>query len=41
VSADLYSAEKQIVKALSKIVTGAESPELKSALSEYLEVTTA
>lgn len=36
---DLYSAEKQIVKALPKMVKGAQSPELKSALSEHLEVT--
>jgi len=38
---DLYSAEKQIVKALPKMVKGAQSPELKSALSEHLEVTKA
>jgi ferritin-like metal-binding protein YciE len=36
---DLYSAEKQIIKALPKIVRGAASPELKEALSEHLEVT--
>jgi ferritin-like metal-binding protein YciE len=36
---DLYSAEKQIVKALPKMVKGAQSQELKSALSEHLEVT--
>jgi ferritin-like metal-binding protein YciE len=36
---DLYSAEKQIVKALPKIVRGAVSPELKETLSEHLEVT--
>ncbi len=36
---DLYSAEKQIVKALPKIVRGAASEELKNALSEHLEIT--
>lgn len=36
---DLYSAEKQIVKALPKIIRGAESEELKSAIAEHLEVT--
>ncbi len=36
---DLYSAEKQIVKALPKMVRGAKTPELKSALTEHLEVT--
>jgi len=36
---DLYSAEKQIVKALPKLVKGSTSEELKSALSEHLEVT--
>jgi ferritin-like metal-binding protein YciE len=36
---DLYSAEKQIVKALPKIVRGVASPELKEAISEHLEVT--
>ena len=36
---DLYSAEKQIVKALPTIVRGAASEQLKSALSEHLEVT--
>jgi ferritin-like metal-binding protein YciE len=36
---DLYSAEKQIVKALPKIIRGAKSPELKAAVQEHLEVT--
>jgi ferritin-like metal-binding protein YciE len=36
---DLYSAEKQIVKALPKIVRGASSEELKSAITEHLEIT--
>ena len=36
---DLYSAEKQIVKALPKMVKGAASQELKAAFSEHLEVT--
>ena len=30
----LYSAEKQIVKALPRIIRGAESEELKSAIQE-------
>ncbi len=38
---DLYSAEKQIVKALPKMVRGAQSAELKNALNEHLEVTKA
>jgi ferritin-like metal-binding protein YciE len=38
---DLYSAEKQIVKALPKIIRGAASPELKAAITEHLEVTKA
>ena len=38
---DLYSAEKQIVKALPKMVRGAQSPELKAALTEHLEATKA
>jgi ferritin-like metal-binding protein YciE len=33
---DLYSAEKQIVKALPKIIRGAASQELKSAITEHL-----
>jgi ferritin-like metal-binding protein YciE len=36
---DLYSAEKQIVKALPKIIRGASSDELKTAIQEHLEVT--
>jgi ferritin-like metal-binding protein YciE len=36
---DLYSAEKQIVKALPKIIRGAASDELKTAIQEHLEVT--
>jgi len=36
---DLYSAEKQIVKALPKIVRGCASEELKAAITEHLEVT--
>ena len=36
---DLYSAEKQIVRALPKIARGAESEELKAALNEHLEAT--
>jgi len=36
---DLYSAEKQIVKALPKIIRGSASPELKAAITEHLEVT--
>jgi ferritin-like metal-binding protein YciE len=36
---DLYSAEKQIVKALPKIIKGAESAELKAAIQEHLEIT--
>lgn len=36
---DLYSAEQQIIKALPKLVKGAESEELKTAFSEHLEVT--
>jgi len=36
---DLYSAEKQLVKALPKIARGAESEELKAAIQEHLEVT--
>ena len=38
---DIYSAEKQIVKALPKMVKGAASSELKTAFSEHLEVTKA
>jgi len=36
---DLYSAEKQIVKALPKIIRGAASDELKTAIQEHLDVT--
>lgn len=36
---DLYSAEKQIVKALPKIIRGAASAELKQAIQKHLEVT--
>jgi len=38
---DLYSAEKQIVKALPKIIRGSASQELKAAITEHLEVTKA
>jgi ferritin-like metal-binding protein YciE len=33
---DLYSAEKQIVKALPKIIRGAASDELKAAIQTHL-----
>jgi len=36
---DLYSAEKQIVKALPKIIRGAASAELKRAIQEHLDIT--
>jgi ferritin-like metal-binding protein YciE len=36
---DLYSAEKQIVKALPKVIRGTASDELKAAITEHLEVT--
>ena len=36
---DLYSAEKQIVKALPKMVKNATNPELKKAFSNHLEET--
>jgi ferritin-like metal-binding protein YciE len=36
---DLYSAEKQIVRALPKLVKAATSPDLKGALSSHLEET--
>ena len=36
---DLYSAEKQIVKALPKMVKAAESPDLRDAFSSHLEET--
>jgi ferritin-like metal-binding protein YciE len=37
----LYSAEKQIVKSLPRIVKGAQSEALKQALQEHLEITRA
>lgn len=36
---DIYSAEKQLLKALPKMAKKASSEELKSALEEHLEVT--
>jgi ferritin-like metal-binding protein YciE len=36
---DLYSAEKQIVKALPKLIKGVASDDLRTAISEHLEVT--
>ncbi len=36
---DIYSAEKQLLKALPKMAKNASSDELKSALQEHLEVT--
>ena len=36
---DLYSAEKQIIRALPKLVKAAASTELKEALSSHLEET--
>lgn len=36
---DIYSAEKQLLKALPKMVKKASSEELKAALQEHLEVT--
>ena len=36
---DLYSAENQIVKALPKMIKGAQSPELKRAFERHLEET--
>jgi ferritin-like metal-binding protein YciE len=36
---DMYNAEKQITKALPKMVKAASNRELKSALEEHLEVT--
>src|ERR1700678_3248079 len=36
---DLYSAEKQIVKALPKMIDKTESPELRQALENHLEET--
>ena len=36
---DLYSAENQLVKALPKMAKAANSPELRTAIEEHLEVT--
>ncbi|MFN0102147.1 MAG: ferritin-like domain-containing protein [Bryobacteraceae bacterium] len=36
---DLYSAEKQLIKALPKMVAGANDPELKAGLKAHLEET--
>ena len=36
---DIYSAEKQLLKALPKMAKKATSPELRSALQEHLQVT--
>jgi len=36
---DLYSAEKQLVKALPKMVRAASNPELKRAFSDHLDQT--
>lgn len=36
---DIYSAEKQLIKAMPKMAKKASSPELKAALQEHLEVT--
>jgi ferritin-like metal-binding protein YciE len=36
---DIYDAEKRLVKALPKMAKAANSPELKQALEEHLEVT--
>lgn len=36
---DLYNAENQLLKALPKMAKAANSPELKSAFEEHLEVT--
>ena len=36
---DLYSAEKQIVKALPKVIRGAKTADLKTAITEHLEIT--
>lgn len=38
---DLYSAEKQLVKALPKMVKAATSPKLKKAFESHLKVTVA
>jgi ferritin-like metal-binding protein YciE len=36
---DIYDAEKQITKALPKMIKAASSPELKQAFEEHLEIT--
>ncbi len=36
---DIYSAEQQLVKALPRLVEGADSDELKTAISDHLEET--
>jgi ferritin-like metal-binding protein YciE len=36
---DLYSAEKQIIRALPKIIKAVSSPELQEGLSSHLEET--
>jgi ferritin-like metal-binding protein YciE len=36
---DIYSAEQQIIKALPKMIEGADSEELRSAFSDHLTVT--
>ena len=36
---DIYSAEKQIIKALPKMAEGANNPELKAAFEEHLQMT--
>ncbi|MCR4337199.1 MAG: ferritin-like domain-containing protein [Candidatus Omnitrophica bacterium] len=36
---DLYSAEQQLIKALPKMAKAANSPELRSAFEEHLELT--
>jgi len=36
---DLYSAEKQILKALPKVIESTDSPDLRRALSNHLEET--
>jgi ferritin-like metal-binding protein YciE len=36
---DIYDAEKQLTKALPKMVKAAENPELRAAFEEHLEIT--
>src|ERR1700759_3342313 len=36
---DLYSAEKQLTKAIPKMAKGSNSPELKTAFTEHLKET--